>query len=137
MSGRATRDLEELLLRLSEFGAQISAAMAEAAATEPSIVNNIPLIVLCRLDLEGPLRPSEISELENMTTGGVSKLVDRLEADGLIERKRDVIATDKRAVLVVITTKGRYLIRRVTAALAERLDQTQVLLKEINRLLSS
>ena len=137
MSGRATRDLEELLLRLSEFGAQISAAMAEAAATEPSIVNNIPLIVLCRLDLEGPLRPSEISELENMTTGGVSKLLDRLEADGLIERKRDVIATDKRAVLVVITTKGRYLIRRVTAALAERLDQTQVLLKEINRLLSS
>lgn len=135
MGSQVTRNMEELLLRLAEFGADLSAAMAKAAAVELSHVGNIPMILLCRLDIEGPLRPLEISQIEHMTTGGASKLIDRLEADGLVERKRGVLATDKRAVLVVITKQGRDLIRKVTAALADKVEETRIWLKEIESLL--
>lgn len=128
------REAEELLLRLSEFGAFMTKKLADVAGDE-LVVQNVSITVLCRLDLNGPLRPNEIADLEDMTTGGVSKLLDRLESGGLIERKRGVLATDKRAVLVVITPKGRSLARRMGEVIAERLIETEVIVKELNRLL--
>lgn len=92
-------------------------------------------MLLCRLDLEGPLRPAQIAELETMTTGGVSKMIDRLQEDGLVERRHGVLATDQRAVLVVITRKGRELIRKLADEIAVRLTETEIMVKEINRLL--
>lgn len=134
MSDQRSRDAEELLLRLGEFGAYVTRALAEVAGDD-LLVENISIQLLCRLDLEGPMRPSEITELEQMTSGGVSKLIDRMEADGLIERRRGVLATDNRAVLVVITRKGRDLVRRLAEAFGKRIGNAEVLIKDLNRLL--
>ena len=134
MTSVGGRDAEELLLRLGEFGSLVSKQLAEVAGDE-LLVHNSSIVLLCRLDLEGPLRPAQIAELEIMTTGGVSKLIDRMESDGLVERKRGVLATDQRAVLVVLTRKGRDLIRRLSNSMAERLAEAELMIKEINRLL--
>jgi DNA-binding MarR family transcriptional regulator len=127
--------MELLLLRFGEFGALVSQALQEAAGEEFQ-VQNLSVLLLCRLDLEGPMRPNQIAELENLTTGGVSKLIDRMEADGLVERRRGVLATDRRSVLVVITRKGRDLARRMASALETRLTETEAFLGEIRRLLA-
>lgn len=125
--------MEELLLRLAEFGGYLNTAMWDEV-DDPSLIANTSIVLLCRLDLEGPLRPNQISELEHMTTGGVSKLIDRMEQAGLVERRRGVLATDRRAVLVVITKKGRELVRRLAGVLTKRMGETEILLKELNRL---
>lgn len=136
MSESGGKEVERLLLRLGEFGALVSAALAEAAGGDVD-VSNMSVLLLCRLDLEGPMRPNEITELEHMTSGGVSKLIDRMESDGLIERRRGVLATDQRAVLVVITRKGRDVVRRMADVIHRRLGETEVLIKEINQLLGT
>ena len=134
MSSIGGRDAEELLLRLGEFGSLIGKQLAEVAGEELA-VHNPSIMLLCRLDLYGPLRPNEIAVMELMTTGGVSKLIDRMVSDGFVERKRGVLSTDQRAVLVVITRRGRDLIRRLSDEIAGRLAETELLVEELNRLL--
>ena len=127
-------EIEELLLHLGEFGALVSKALVDVAGDE-LLVSNMSVLLLCRLDLHGPLRPSQIAEMENLTTGGASKLIDRMEADGLVERRRGVLATDKRSVLVVIARKGRDMVRKMAGALSGRISETELLIKEIRQLL--
>lgn len=54
------------------------------------------------------LTPSDLSEQTVVTTGAVTKRVDRLEALGLVERRPS--GTDGRSRLVALTGKGRTLI---------------------------
>lgn len=54
------------------------------------------------------LSPGELAERTMVTSGAVSKRLDRLEARGLVERRAD--ATDGRARTVVLTPAGRTLI---------------------------
>lgn len=136
MSESGGKDVELLLLRLGEFGAFVSKALAEAAGADVD-VSNVSVLLLCRLDIEGPMRPNQITDLEHMTSGGVSKLIDRMESDGLVERRRGVLATDHRAVLVVITRKGRDVVRRMAEVIRERLGETEIVIKEINQLLET
>jgi DNA-binding MarR family transcriptional regulator len=136
MTSDSVRGAEELLIRLSEFGTSMTNELAELAG-DRSLVSNASIMVLCRLDLDGPFRPHEIAELEGMTTGGMSKLLDRLEARGLIERMPGTLVTDQRAVLVAITPEGSALARRMGEAVAGRLGEPGILLAELNRALSA
>jgi DNA-binding MarR family transcriptional regulator len=54
---------------------------------------------------EGPRRITELAETEALAQPSVSKLVDRLEQEGLVERQR--AAHDGRVVLVAMTAAGR------------------------------
>lgn len=60
------------------------------------------------------LSPGELAERTMVTSGAVSKRLDRLEARGLVERRAD--ATDGRARTVVLTPAGRALIDDAMAA---------------------
>jgi DNA-binding MarR family transcriptional regulator len=64
------------------------------------------------------LRTSEIEAASSVTAGAVSQRLDRLEARGLVRRKRD--GADKRVIHVGLTKKGRDLIDSVVAGLMER-----------------
>lgn len=123
-----------MLVRLGEFGALVTRHLS-AIAEDERLVGNVPIVVLCRLDLEGPLRPNEIAELEHMTTGGISKLLDKLESDGLVERQRGAIEADQRAVLVAITPEGRSLARRMGDAFTDLLVDAEALIEGLNRAL--
>ena len=60
----------------------------------------------------GSMRVGDLARALRVTVGGASKLVDRIERAGLIERKLD--PDDRRASRVVLTTAGK---RKLTAAL--------------------
>jgi len=73
--------------------------------------------ILATLRRSGPpyeLTPSELAQHTMVTTGAVSKRLDRLEAAGLIHRREN--ASDARGRLVAITPAGREVIDRAYEA---------------------
>jgi len=70
------------------------------------------LAALRRADPDG-ITPSELSRTTLVTSGGMTKRLDRLERAGLV--KRGGRAADRRAVPVALTAKGRRLIDRALA----------------------
>jgi DNA-binding MarR family transcriptional regulator len=76
--------------------------------------------VLRVLHLAGPpyqMTPTKLSESVVRSTGGMTQILDRLEASGLDKRTGD--RADRRRVLVGLTKKGLTLIERVNAAYVE------------------
>jgi DNA-binding MarR family transcriptional regulator len=63
---------------------------------------------------EGPLTPSELSHSTMVTTGGMTKRLDRLEALDLIRRQPD--PKDRRGRLIALTDEGRALMDRAVEA---------------------
>lgn len=74
------------------------------------------------------IRVTELAERVLLTKSGVSRLLDRLEADGHLERRS--CPEDRRGQLATITRAGRYALRRalsvhmrvVAEHFADRLD---------------
>jgi DNA-binding MarR family transcriptional regulator len=130
------KSAEQLLLQMSSFGQGVSNSMGEATG-KPDLMGNTPLRVLCLLDLDGPTRPSTISEVVGLTSGGMTKVLDRLEAAGLIERSYGVIATDHRGVSVALTGEGRRTIRVAAEALIDHLPDVSEMVKSIVALLET
>jgi DNA-binding MarR family transcriptional regulator len=61
----------------------------------------------------GPMRPTALSEVLATGASHVSKIVRRLEGDGLVERTTD--PTDRRATLISLTEAGEVAARGVYA----------------------
>jgi DNA-binding MarR family transcriptional regulator len=90
--------LSEAFVGLS---ARFSAQLAE---------HNLALVefeVLLRLarSAEGQLRMTDLSSQTSLTTSGITRVVDRLERDGLVCRR--ACPTDRRSSYAVITQGGR------------------------------
>ena len=69
------------------------------------------------IEMEGPpyaLSPSTMADRLERTTGGMTKIVDRLERRRLVERVRDEV--DRRGLQVHLTAEGRALSREAGAA---------------------
>src|SRR3954451_25174664 len=118
--------VERLLLLMSNYGRMASQAMLEVSP-DPELVTNASLVVLCTLDLEGPRRPGVLQELTGLSSGGVSKLHDRMEAAGVVKRAYGAVPGDNRGVLVTITRRGRAVLGRFTAAVSARLPEVRTL----------
>ena len=67
------------------------------------------LLELSRGPAEGR-RPLELAALTSLTKSGLTRLVDRLESSGLVERR--ACASDQRGSLIALTPKGRHVFRR-------------------------
>ena len=91
-----------------EAGTDLSPSMQSALAT-----------IECR----GPLTPSELADAERIQRPTATRVVARLEADGLVERTGD--PADRRVALLSVTRPGRDLLgrlrKRKNAYLARRL----------------
>jgi DNA-binding MarR family transcriptional regulator len=59
---------------------------------------------------ETGVRPTDLAASSLLTKSGITRALDRLEQDGLIERR--TCPTDKRGSLVVLTSRGRRLVKR-------------------------
>ena len=55
-------------------------------------------------------RPTDLAAQSLLTKSGITRALDRLEEDGLVARR--TCPSDKRGSLVVLTPKGRHLLRR-------------------------
>jgi DNA-binding MarR family transcriptional regulator len=71
----------------------------------PAEWNTVALSVLDELDRNGPRRVTELTALERTSQPGMTGIVGRLEAAGLVERRPD--PSDGRASLVTATPRGR------------------------------
>jgi DNA-binding MarR family transcriptional regulator len=60
----------------------------------------------------GRLRMSDLARAVSLTTSGTTRLVDRIEAAGLIERQ--ACATDRRVAYAALTDAGREVLARTT-----------------------
>lgn len=85
-------------------------ALEASLATVP--VTMAEYSVLALLGAAGPagMRMSDLAERRVMSTGGFTRLADRLERRGLIERRRSGL--DGRSVEAVLTREGRALLRK-------------------------
>lgn len=61
---------------------------------------------------EASLRPGDLAERVVLTKSGMTRLLDRLEASGLLERR--VCEHDRRGQYARLTTAGRTALRRAT-----------------------
>ena len=121
---------ERLLLQLASLGNGATRAMSDATEM-PDFMGNAPLQVLCLLDVDGPARPSTIGGVVGLTSGGTTKLLDRMEEAGLIHRAYGVFADDHRGVEVTLTPRGRKVLRTAAGAFIEYLPDVAGLVKNI------
>jgi DNA-binding MarR family transcriptional regulator len=101
---RAARRLRQ------EAGAGLSPSLTAALAT---------------IERHGPLTPSRLAELERIQRPTATRVITRLEQDGLVRRTHD--PRDARSRVIEPTAKGAALLRRMrtrkNAYLARRLDR--------------
>ena len=79
--------------------------------------------VLAQLDMSGgQLRLSDLASAIVLSPSGLSKLLDRMEASGLIQREPD--PDDARASLATLTPEGRALVKGARRSHHALLEQT-------------
>lgn len=125
-------DVQRSMLLMAEIGVSVSSALAASVGGE--LAANAPLITLFRLDLEGPLRPGTLQDALHLTSGGVSRLVERLESAGLVERESGADPSDRRAVIVSLTPEGRDTCRRMATVAQSQLGQVRSMVASLSEL---
>jgi DNA-binding MarR family transcriptional regulator len=84
--------------------------------------------ILFALWISGPLEPRDLARLSAVTRASISSVLNTLERDGLVERRRE--SSDRRVVTVVLTARGR---RAVTAAFREHNEREAEWLAPLSR----
>ena len=83
------------------------------------------MAALATIERHGPLTPSRVAELERIKRPTATRVLRRLEEDGLIERSAD--PADGRSAVVQITKPGATMLKRLrsrkNAYLAKRLRE--------------
>jgi DNA-binding MarR family transcriptional regulator len=83
------------------------------------------MAALATIENHGPLTPSELAELERIKRPTATRVLNRLEEDGLIERAAD--PSDGRSALICVTKDGSALLKKLrsrkNAYLARRLRE--------------
>lgn len=119
-----------LLMTTIRFGEHLGAAIA-SRADDPSMIHNAPLAVITELALRGPRRPSQLAAFTGLTSGGLTKLVDRLEESGLVVRAVGGVPSDRRAVTIRLTEQGERLAATVGDTVLEQLSLVRQVLAEM------
>src|SRR3954454_5345775 len=102
-----------LLTRLSRVGLLLDAF--QHRCLDQFALRFIDFSVLRVLVLSGgTLTRSELAEITLRSTGGMTQIIDRLVADGLVRRTPD--AADRRRVVVALTPKGRRIVDKAGKA---------------------
>lgn len=118
------------LLRTGQLGEAISAGMA-ARVGDREIVGNLTVILVAQLYLHGQLRPVEVQEITGLSSGGVTKLLDRVEDLRLISRAHGQVSADRRAITITLTDDGRRIARLLAAGLMDRISEVRLTLREL------
>lgn len=126
--------VDRVVALASEMGVIMASSLQQVPIAKkaggPSAV-----LLLLQLDHTGPMRPTQVARLLGLTTGGATKLVDRLERLGCVTR-RAAEAGDRRAVDVEITVEGRSMAEAARTAVQAEIDSLQQIVVQLHRLLS-
>lgn len=102
MSSEARGEVDELATRLIAQAGRFTRSTSRAAGLSRSL---IAMRVLSNLSQDGDLRVGELAAREAVTQPAITATVNRLEEDGLVQRRAD--PDDARAALVAMTDAGR------------------------------
>ena len=114
----ATTSTEASAARLRAATARLTRRLRQSAAGELTLTQ---LSALGTLQTTGPIRLNELASREGISASTISKLIDALERNALVERSPD--AGDGRASRVAITAAGTAVLedlRRNGARLIDR-----------------
>ena len=92
------------------------------------------LLMLAQAE-DGAMRPSDLADALPITRSGTTRLVDRLEQDGLIERRS--CESDRRGNLILLTRKGHEIFREAGRVHLRGIDEhigSQLTKDEMNEL---
>lgn len=123
----ARSDATRANLGLVELTLTIEAAIA--AGDGAGDVN--AAVALAALDHLGPCRPRLLADVLQLTSGGVSRLIDRLEHAGLVRRSRDALVHDQRGVAVAITRPGVDHLTALLSGVVAHLDELLGLVRAV------
>lgn len=119
---RTTADAPLSLCRLiGQIRAEIVLAIERALVAEGVELNFTQFLALKVLGEAGQLAPGELARTLNYSPGALTRLLDKLERSGFLERVPD--PTDRRALRLELTQAGRSVRERIIAcgdAAAER-----------------
>ena len=111
-AGRTAAADPDVALRLGTAIARLARGFRTAPAGHD--LSPSQLAVLAAVVRQGPLGLSALAEGEAINPTLLSRIVGRLEAEGLLERR--AAESDRRCVVVAATPAGRRLQKRVRAA---------------------
>lgn len=112
------RAAHEALALIGEIQARLGTRIA-AVTADPGLDGPLPIAVLCHLALHGSARPVELQRIIHGTSGGTTKLIDRLERRGLVARAPGAVDGDRRGVVITLTVAGTALAGRLADALMD------------------
>ncbi len=113
-----------IIVALGDAGRVISEAVRSSTGFK-LLNDNSTMVAFLLLWLSGPMRPGEIAEAMGITTGGSTKIVTKLETNGLVSRLHDS-DPDGRAVIVSLTEKGERTADAVLDAVGEAVRDLMV-----------
>lgn len=102
-SGDAEERLDEVIADLHQVLLASSRRLRARAATDA--VSVAQFAVLAYLRREGEATPGRLAEFERVSPPVMTRMIGRLEADGLIARRQD--PQDRRQILLALTESGR------------------------------
>jgi DNA-binding MarR family transcriptional regulator len=111
------RESAETALDVAGRMGAAGAPFANQVATQVGTLSSRARLALTTLLADGPLRPGQLAEVLELTSGGLTYLADQLEADGLIERSYGLLPEDRRAVVIRLTDRGADLAARIVSIL--------------------
>ena len=114
---------QEIALKLWVVLARAFSAVADSIAedVQESGITSTEFGILEVLYHKGPMLLGEVQRKILVTSGGITYLVDRLVAKGLV--KREECPEDRRARYAVLTPTGQALIKRIFPVHAARIEQ--------------
>ncbi len=118
----------ELFTKLSRTGLLLDALQRECLEPHGLAFAEYSVLRLLQAEPKRRLSPSRLAERIVRTTGAVTKLVDRLESAGLVERRPD--ENDGRAVHVQLTAAGSRLANTASRSYTARRERVLTRLTE-------
>jgi DNA-binding MarR family transcriptional regulator len=123
----------EMLHAIAKYGAALTDVLAERVGDRDLVTNTVILLLFDLYD-GIPRRPTEIGRTTGLSSGGVTKFLDRLEAAGLLARSTGHPHGDRRGVSVVITPAGREFAEAAAGAIEDQMPRLLEFAATIRRL---
>lgn len=119
----------ELLRRVCEAGVALVHVMPDAA-TEGTLAAR-QRAALVQIATQGLVRPNDLTPALGVSRAGVAYIVDQLCAKGFVDRRRDALPEDRRAVVLEATAEGRHAVEAVLGGIEQQRETLAELFAEV------
>lgn len=125
---------QALLIALTMFGRRVGTGLGGAIGDQ-ELAHNIPMLTLCALALYGPQRPRDLLGPTHLTSGALTKWLDRLEELGLIKRTYGTVRGDRRGAIVELTDRGSAMATLIGATIEAGFDEVRQFRDQLTELI--